>query len=184
MAIPATAKKVFEGVLFDVFQWPEQGYDGSTMVFEGLKRADTATVIAIGADGLAYYAEQEQPGRAPFISMFGGRIENGEDPLEAAKRELLEESGLASDNWQLLYQMPQTAGRIEHTAYFYVARNCQKVAEQNLDAGEKIMVKSCTPQQLVTEVIAHPAFRDSVLRGLIHSAFNPQKANELLSKIS
>ena len=45
--IPADAKRVFEGVIFDVYQWQQKMFDGSTETFEVLKRPDSVEVIAI-----------------------------------------------------------------------------------------------------------------------------------------
>ena len=57
--------------------------------------------------------------------------------LSEAKRELLEETGYASDDW-MLWTSYEPHGKIIWTVYVYVARNCKKVAEPTPDAGEKI----------------------------------------------
>lgn len=50
----------------------------------------TFVVFPVLPDGRILLTEQEQPGREPFIGACGGRIDEGEDALTAAKRELLE----------------------------------------------------------------------------------------------
>ena len=45
--MPEHAKKVFSGVMFDVYQWEQEMYDGSTATFEKLTRPDTAQVIPV-----------------------------------------------------------------------------------------------------------------------------------------
>jgi ADP-ribose pyrophosphatase len=181
--IPPTAKKVFEGVIFDVYQWPEKAFDGSTLIFEGLRRADTVSVIALSGDR-AFYCYQEQPARAPFLSLFGGRVERGEEPLEAARRELREESGLESDDWELLFHHPRTMGRIAYNAYCYIARDCRQTPHQNPDPGEKIEVRTCTPRELVEKIIPHPTFRDGELRGTLFSALDQARADALVAKLA
>src|SRR6266567_4147904 len=91
--IPENAKKVFEGEIFDVFQWEQEMFDGSRKTFEKVERPDTANIIAFTEDGKVIILDQEQPGKDKFVSLPGGRIDEGENPLEAAKRELLEETG-------------------------------------------------------------------------------------------
>lgn len=113
-------------------------FDGSYETFEMLKRPNTVEIIAVVGDKILI-SEQEQPNSPLFFSLFGGRVDKGELPLRAAHRELLEESGYASDDWELL-QSHEPYSKIEWTVYIYVARNCAKKAEQNLDAGEKIRV--------------------------------------------
>lgn len=139
MKIPPQAKKVFEGVIFDVYQWDQEMYDGSIEIFEKLKRADTVTIIATHDDKV-YLSRQIQPDRNKyFFSCFGGRVDMGEDPLEAAKRELLEEAGMSSDDWNLLTS-DSLISKIDWSTYIYIAKNCQTVAPQKLDNGEKIEI--------------------------------------------
>ncbi|MFH1534525.1 MAG: NUDIX domain-containing protein [Patescibacteria group bacterium] len=91
--IPKNAKKVFSGILFDVYQWNQKLFDGKETTFEKLVRPDTVVIFPILEDGRILLTKQEQPGKVPFIGATGGRVDKGEDILEAAKRELLEESG-------------------------------------------------------------------------------------------
>lgn len=100
--IPSHAQCVFTCQLFRVFQWEQILYDGSTAIFEKVKRPDTVLVIATTSDQKIVLIQQEQPGtKQPLICAAGGRIEEKEDVLEAAKRELLEETGYASTDWEL-----------------------------------------------------------------------------------
>ncbi len=94
--LPTNAKRVFKGVLFDIYQWEQAGYDGQIKIFEKAKRADSAMVIPVTSEGKIILCEQEQPGKHQFTGLIGGRLDQGEGPLEAAKRELLEEAGYAS----------------------------------------------------------------------------------------
>ncbi|MFZ2619539.1 MAG: NUDIX hydrolase, partial [Alphaproteobacteria bacterium] len=130
-----------------------------------------------------YYSRQEQPNKKPFLGLFGGRMEHGEEPLEAVQRELLEESGLVSDDWQMLASF-QPVGKIDWTVYFFIARKCRKVAEQHLDAGEKIEIVKTSVDDFLTNVVAHPDFREMELKNMIFSAFNPTQANELKALLS
>ncbi len=45
--IPEQAELKFRGVIFDVYQWPQEMFDGSVETFEMLRRADTVKIIAI-----------------------------------------------------------------------------------------------------------------------------------------
>ncbi len=91
--LPSNAKKVFKGIVFDTYQWPIKGYDGSTKIFEKIKRQNTAMVLPITRDGKIIITYQQQPGKKPFLGLVGGRIDRNETPLQAVKRELLEETG-------------------------------------------------------------------------------------------
>ena len=91
--IPDHAECVHEGNIFDIYQWEQQMYDGTTKIFEKLKRPDTVVTYGVLDSGDILLTEQEQPGNTiSIISGCGGRIDPGEDVLMAAQREFLEES--------------------------------------------------------------------------------------------
>lgn len=181
--IPDHAKKVFEGVIFDVFHWDQDMFDGSIATFEALRRKDTVTVIAVH-NGKIVINKEEQPGRSPFISCPAGAIENGDTVLESAKRELLEETALHSDEWQEWFVSdPWQSVRVEWNNNFLIAKNCSTVGNQSLDAGEKIEV-TYIPFEEFLELRHEPTFRNKdlvpVLERAAQSIEEQQKLKTLL----
>jgi ADP-ribose pyrophosphatase len=71
------------------------------------------------------------------LAPVGGYIEPGEDPLEAAKRELLEETGYAADDWVSLGRYVVDANRGAGSGNFYLARGARQVSERNADDLEE-----------------------------------------------
>ena len=67
-----------------------------------------------------------------------GYIEKDEAPLDAAKRELLEETGYTSDEFISLGSFYQDQGCSEAFNHYFVALNCRKTRAQKLDEGEFI----------------------------------------------
>lgn len=98
--LPSNAKCVFKGKLYDTYQWEQKMFDGSIRTFEMLKRPYNGCVIAVINDKILIL-EQEQPGRGTFLSLPGGRCDQDEEPFIAAQRELLEETGYISEDWEL-----------------------------------------------------------------------------------
>ena len=155
MKIPPQATKVFQGEIFAVYQWQQEMFDGTVETFEMLKRPHTIEVIATQGDKILL-SRQSQPHKHNYYSLFGGRAEENEEPLETAKRELLEESGLESSDWELI-KIYQPIHKIDWEIYLFVARNCKKVAAPTLDAGEKIETITCTFAEFV-EIVEHDEF--------------------------
>jgi len=77
------------------------------------------------------------------LAVVGGHIEPDELPLDAAKRELLEETGFASENWIPLGNYPVDANRGVGRAHFYLATNAQKIQdpiEEDLEEQELLFL--------------------------------------------
>lgn len=136
MGIPPQANKVFSGVIFDAYQWQQQMFDGSEETFEMLTRPDSVSVLAV-VDGELLVIDEEQPHHGACTGLVCGRVDAGEDPLAAAKRELSEETGYVSGDWELWFADADN-GKLAFTRYCFVARGCRKDHEQSLDPGEKI----------------------------------------------
>ena len=176
--LPIDAKKVFEGIMFDVYQWEQEGYDGKMRTFEKIKRPDTALVIPFTEDGKIIVANQEQPGKSPFVGLVGGRIDKDEDPLDAAKRELLEETGYEAKEWKL-FDAQQPVSKIEWTIYTFIAKGCKKVADQDLDGAEKVELRFVSVDDFLEEVLKME-FRDQELKFRVMEAkLDPVKMEEL-----
>lgn len=136
--IPDSAECVFRGEIFDVYQWPQPLFDGSVATFEMLKRPDTVIIIGIVDDKIVVL-EDDQPHRGLYRSFPGGRVDDGEDILAAAQREMREESGYSFAQWKLLdVQQPQV--KIEWFVYVYLAWQVVEHGRPQTDAGEKISV--------------------------------------------
>jgi len=137
--IPKDAKRVFEGTIFDVYHWQQQMFDGSFETFEMLRRVDTLKVLAVVDDKLVIL-EEEQPKFGTFIDIPGGRHDHSEETnLEAAKREMIEETGMSFRKWRLI-DVEQPMGKAEWFCYLYLAYDLESQVDPVLDAGEKISV--------------------------------------------
>lgn len=146
--IPKNAKRVFHGKVFEVFQWEQKMYDGSTSIFESLKRPDTVEVIATVGDKIMLQEQFQPDSEQMFLCLPGGRLELEEDPLSGGKREMLEETGYASEAWELL-RSRRPSGKIIWSVHVYIAHQCKKITEQNLDSGEKIALRLVSFEELL-----------------------------------
>lgn len=179
--LPPNARKVFQGQIFNVYQWEQKMYDGSKDIFERIVRADTVLVIPITPEGKIIICEQEQPHReTPYLSLISGRVEADESPENAAKRELLEETGYQSDQL-ILFDKHNISDKIDWTIYTFVAKNCKMVAEQNLDPGEKIRCDLVSFEEFI-EVLAQGKVKDIHLTvKTLEAKLDPVKMQSLKS---
>lgn len=142
-------KLVYKGTIFRVYEWEQKMFDGSYRTFERIERPSSAQVIAMVGNRIAI-GIQSQPHRPEFKGFFGGRMEEGESPLQAAKRELLEETGMTARRWKLLKSFgDEPTHKISFGLHLFVALDCKKVAEPRLESGERIRVKFISLKELL-----------------------------------
>lgn len=141
--IPEHAELVFKGAIFEVYQWEEEDFKGERVTFEKVRRPDTVVVFPVLPDGKVVLTRQEQPGKVPFIGATGGRVEEGEEPETAGRRELLEEGGFEADSL-VFWFAEHPASKVDWVVFNFIAKGLKKVSEPNLDGGEKIELMEVT----------------------------------------
>jgi ADP-ribose pyrophosphatase len=138
--IPDNATLAYKGKVFEVYQWPQRLFDGSTETFEMVKRQDTVIVIAVVDDKIVI-VHDEQPQRSPKLCLPGGRVDDDAEPwLTAAQREMREETGYRFAQWRLIRKI-EDQPKMQHAVLYYVAYDVIDQIEQKLDAGERIEVQ-------------------------------------------
>ena len=84
-----------------------------------------------------------------------------EDALTAAKRELEEETGYTSDEWEHLITIPSAATIADNYAFIFRARNCRRTREQHTDSTEFLRLVKHSPQE-IEELIASGRFQQAM----------------------
>ena len=176
--VPESAELVFEGKIFDVHQWEQKLYDGSFHTFEKIARNDTAVIYPILPDGKILLIKDSQPQRETVITAPSGRLEEGEYPDAAILRELLEETGYKPETLVPFYTI-QPYEKIDWVVNVFIGRNCVKVAEPKLDAGEKIELHPVTFEELLELVISDSLRQEGLNNLILRALIDPQKMQEL-----
>lgn len=135
--IKITEKKsgFFKQLLLKTFHYP----DGQNQTFFVNKDRDSAQVLAITADNQIILVKQFRPGpEEESIELPAGAMEKNEEPIDCAIRELKEETGYTGDFEYItgFSYSPYSSG-LKH---IFLARNCKKISDQNLDSTEFIKV--------------------------------------------
>jgi ADP-ribose pyrophosphatase len=114
-----------------------------------ITRSDAAVVLGITSDNLLVLTrEYRHPTQKVILSCAGGYIDNSEDPVECAKREFLEETGYAAENYHLLGSAYPYPGISNQKIYYVVAKNAFKKEEPHLEVSEIMQTTLMTMTEL------------------------------------
>lgn len=113
-------------------------------------------IIAITADGRFVMVEQYRHGLGDvFTELVAGVAEKGEEPLQAARRELLEETGFGGGEWQLYTVLSANPGSMNNLTYTFLATGVEKISAQHLDATEDIAVRLLTADEVKAMLLSN-----------------------------
>lgn len=133
-------KKVYETPIFSLHErefLPTK--KSSTVNFYVLEAPHWINILALTPENNVVLVEQYRAGiHESSLEIPGGMVDENESPEEAAKRELLEETGYQSKKWTSLGKVSANAAILNNYTYMYLAEDCIKVDEQNLDKNEDI----------------------------------------------
>ena len=126
-------------------------------VFERLvlESVDWVNVVALDADGRSLMIRQYRFGVGyTTLETPGGMVDPGEDSKTAAARELLEETGFASDNWSYLGAVEPNPAFHNHLCHHWLAQDVYRAQTQNLGDGESIALEFMTQEQVRAAVVS------------------------------
>jgi 8-oxo-dGTP pyrophosphatase MutT (NUDIX family) len=117
-----------------------------------LEYGDWAMVIALTKQGEVVLVRQYRHGAQKVIlELPGGAMEAcDENPLQAARRELMEETGYASDNFVQIGCVSPNPANQTNLIYSFLALDAEKVSDQALDDTEDMEVVLKPLQEVIT----------------------------------
>lgn len=153
-------KKVFETPIFNLHKkqcQPEE--DKAPGDFFILDAPEWVNVLALTEDNRFILVEQYRHGiDRVTLEIPGGMADPNEKPAGAAKRELEEETGYSSKNWQPLGKVSSNPAILTNYTHLYLATGCRKTASQQSDGFEDIKIHTVEEDlfyQLVEEGVIH-----------------------------
>ncbi len=133
-------------------------------------------ILAITEKEEIYLVGQD---RFPFNGAFSWEIIEGggplnDDPLDSAKRELKEETGLIAESWEMVQEMHLSNSVSDEVSKLFIARDL-KEGEATPDATEKLQIKKL-PFQEALQMVLNGEIKDSIsVAGILYYALNRGK---------
>lgn len=132
-----------------------------------LEYPDWVTVIAITENGEFVMERQYRHGiQKTCFELCGGTIEKDEDPLQAARRELLEETGYTGGEWTIFAPTAPNPAAMSNICHTFIAKGVQKVSSQCLEATEDIEVILLTRKELLQAMMDGEVLQGDMLAPL------------------
>ena len=124
---------------------------------------DWVNVIAITEDGKFVMERQFRHGLGKTCyEIPAGVIEEGETPLEAAKRELAEETGYEGGKWSLVMTVSGNCSTTDNITHCFLAEGVRQTASRHLDATEDLEVRLLTEDE-VFALLQNDKIRQSLM---------------------
>lgn len=137
---------------FDRMKNPLSGVILKRLVLESV---DWVNMVALTPEGQSVMVRQYRFGVGySTLETPGGMVDAGEDSLTAAKRELLEETGYASDTWHYLGAVEPNPAIHNHLCHHWLAEKAQQVQPPEPGAGEVIDVVTLSEAEIKAAVTA------------------------------
>jgi ADP-ribose pyrophosphatase len=118
---PDDSRRVYDGKLFDVTveRWGEQER-------EIVEHPGAVAIVAVDDERMVTLVRQRrEAARKQLVELPAGTLEEGEQPLESARRELEEETGLTGGSWRELAAFYTTPGFCREHMHLFVAQGVQ-----------------------------------------------------------
>ena len=136
-AIVLSSKTVFKGRVFHVTRDQVQEPNGVTAIREVIRHSGSVVVLAVDDSGddprVLLERQYRYAAQDYMLELPAGRIDPGENPLSAGKRELLEETGYTAKIWKRALYFYPSPGFLEETMTVFLARGLKPGTAQPED---------------------------------------------------
>lgn len=142
---PVVASEIaFAGKVWDVRR-DEFAYNGSTIVREYLDHPGAVAILALDEhDRVLLIKQYRHPVRVREWELPAGLLdEAGESPVDAAKRELAEETDVAAREWAVLGEFSTSPGGSDEVIRIYLARGLSALPEAFERRDEEADMELC-----------------------------------------
>ena len=136
---------IFEGKFFNVERGTFRHEDGAEVKRENVTHPGAVGIVVLDGDELIFVRQpREAVGIPDLLEIVAGKLdEEGEDPLDTAKRELAEEIGKQAAEWESLGSFLTTPGFTSEEIHLFLAQGISDVDERpEVEEDERIDVET------------------------------------------
>ena len=150
---PLTEDVVWTGRIFNVDRLQVQLPDGRNAIRDVVRHPGAVAIVALTDEGRICLVRQYRTalGRVT-VEIPAGKLDPGEDPLECASRELLEETGMLAEKIAYLTSIATSDGFTDELIHIYMATGLS-FSKSSPDADEFINVDLVEVGELVDAVL-------------------------------
>lgn len=141
-----SSESVFDGVLLKVRKDCVRLPNAQASIREYITHPGAVVILAFLPNGNLLFERQfRYPLRRVFLELPAGKIDPGEETIETARRELLEETGYTASEWECLGIMHPCIGYSDERIEIFEARGLHLAGEKQLDHNEFLDVVELSP---------------------------------------
>lgn len=169
---------IFEGKIITVHVDDVELSDGSKAFREIVEHSGGVCVAALTDEKELFFVRQYRyPYKRVLLELPAGKLERGEDPLEAGIRELEEECGLTADKVISMGTVYPTVAYCSEIIHLFLATGLHST-NQHLDEGEFLAVERISIER-ATEMVMNGEISDSKTAVLILKISNLIRENRI-----
>lgn len=142
-----STKEILKNKLFSVVEEEASDPSGFTIKRSIIRHPGSAVMMAVEEKRILLVRQFRLPAQAELWELPAGRLDPGEAPLQAAKRELREETGYSAAKWQELAAFYPSPGYVEEHMTIFLATELTAGTAEPMD-DERIEVQWFTQDEL------------------------------------
>ncbi len=136
-----------------------------------LEYPDWVNMIAVTDDGRMIIERQWRQALGEIsLEIPAGVIEKGEKPIEAAQRELAEETGFTGGTWSRLLTIAPNSSTMSNRCHCFYAEGVHQTEGQHLDATEDLQVLFKSRKE-VFDMLSHGEFHQAMMVAPLYKYF-------------
>jgi ADP-ribose pyrophosphatase len=137
---PLGGETLYEGSQFSARKERFRHADGEVVEREFVRRVAAAAIVAYDDSCVWLVRQPREPIGQMTLELPAGKVDEGESPLQSARRELAEEIGREAEHWEEVEAYYPSSGYSDELVHVFAATGLREAPDAEADPGERIEV--------------------------------------------